>query len=200
MSNQVPFLPLETPSKSHSYADQLENHHRRVGLQFIDFSLVLGVSLPFDERTTTAGDHLALRSSDLIVHLGVAGSGNKGGGGSDLWLRARSNLQRGEVVQSIALAYERCTRHELETDQVSERTNEQTNERIPSAGGWEPASGAVAILLKPKLVHVRVNMCARACMCACMCIRAHACAFVRMRVHSCACVCMRAHVCVCGCG
>ena len=80
VGGQIPFLPLGVETGK-SYTEQLESHHQRVGLQvscayntfvhrwfrsvysvfdrycfyqFIDFSLVLGASLPYDTTITVS--------------------------------------------------------------------------------------------------------------------------------------------------
>jgi hypothetical protein len=68
-------------------------------LQIVDYAQIVAASLPYETTVTKAGDHLALRCAEIVVHMAD---------GSDLWVVASCNQQRGEVVQAIASKYEAC--------------------------------------------------------------------------------------------
>lgn len=108
------------------------------------------VSLPFRESTLRNGDVVAKRGTGIVLHTRVDGrEGN-------LWLKCRSNQDRGALVNALVPWFETNSagRRELDVQQV-----------------------CVCVFVRVSLVclsvcvHVRVSACVRVRVCACARVR-----------------------------
>ncbi|CAM9556912.1 unnamed protein product [Ectocarpus fasciculatus] len=94
-------------------------------------SELLKVSLPFREVTLKNGDVVAKRGCGIVLHTSVEGrEGN-------LWLKCRSNQDRGALVEAIVPWFETNspTRRELNVQQVPESQMARQLARLNAAGG-----------------------------------------------------------------
>lgn len=78
-------------------------------------SELAGVSLPFREATLRNGDVVAKRGAGIVLHTRVDGRTGS------LWLKCRSNQDRGALVDALVPWFETNSpeRRELDVQQVS---------------------------------------------------------------------------------
>lgn len=88
-----------------------------------------GVSLPFREATLRNGDVVAKRGCGIVLHTKVDGRhGN-------LWLKCRSNQDRGALVDALVPWFETNSpgRGELDVQQVSHPKGRRSASAVPGA-------------------------------------------------------------------
>lgn len=98
-------------------------------------SELLKVSLPFREVTLRNGDVVAKRGCGIVLHTSVEGrEGN-------LWLKCRSNQDRGALVEALVPWFETNSPSRKELNVLQVCYYKAGRSFVLRVGGWERAAG-----------------------------------------------------------